>query len=199
MKRSEKLFRNHYKLAITLILINCIAAFSQSPSYTLKFSVTEHGIIDESSNFSIDVTTCRFSYSPQIPSNDYWFGRDTSQLNWQNLPDSVLKTISCENSAVNGRFFESSNQEMVWENIYAIKIVRNSSDTMMFVFPVKIKSFVTYIDLGEISFKNGIYDLTDAITYTASDNRLNMGIPKNYNWLPGEKGTGILKFYQSKQ
>ena len=81
---------------------------------------------------------------------------------------------------------------MVWENIYAIRITRNFSDTMLIVFPVRIKSFVTHINLGIIPFKTGLYDLTDIITYTFKD-WLYLEIPANYKWLPGNNTKGISK------
>lgn len=193
MKRTKKALSIYLILATALVLINCSAAYTQSPYYSLRFSVGDAGNINHNDEYVIDVTTCRFNYDPVVPSGDYWFGRDTSQLDWQNLPDSVLKTISCVNSVINGSAYEHSNQAMVWENIYAIKIVRNSSDTMLIVFPVKIKSFVTFISLGDIPFKRGFFDLTNDIIYSYNQ-WLRLDIPENYSWLPGEKDKGILNF-----
>lgn len=191
MKRAERVFRLNIFFAIAFALTNCGIIYSQSPFYSIKFSVEDSGTINHNDEYVIDVTTCSFSYDPVITSGDYWFGKDTSLLNWQNLPDSVLKTMSCKNSIVNGSAYESSNQAMVWENIYAIRIVRNLSDTMLIVFPVKIKSFVTFIDLGSIPFKSGIFDLTNDINYTFSQ-WLRLELPEGYNWLPGGKDKGIL-------
>ncbi len=189
MKKTDRTF-GLLLAAICLLFSYCGILYSQSPYYTLKFSVRDTGAVDESSSYTTSVTTCRFNYEPVIPSGDYWFGRDTSQLDWQNLPDSLLKTMTCINSEINGPSYESSNQSMVWENIYAIKIVRNSSETMMIVFPVKIKSFVTFMDLGNIPFKTGIFDLTDDIVYSYSEG-LRLKVPEGYNWLPGEKDKGL--------
>ena len=193
MKRTEKSYFTYLILATALVLINCSAAYTQSPYYSLKFSVGDSGTINHNDDYVIDVTSCQFDYDPVIPSGDYWFGRDTSRLDWQNLPDSVLKTISCVNYVKNGSVYENSNQAMVWENIYAIRIVRNSSDTMLIVFPVKIKSFVTFMDLGNIPFKTGIFDLTNDIVYSYNQG-LKLEIPVGYNWLPGDRDKGLLNY-----
>lgn len=166
--------------------------YSQSPYYTLSFSIDDESTLNIKADYKIEVTTCRFDYEPIVPSGDYWFGKDTSQLIWENLPDSMIKKLSCNTTETNGAFYENSNQAMVWENIYAIRIVRNLSDTMLIVFPVKIKSFVTYIKLGGIPFKTGLYDLTNIITYTFKE-WLYLEIPQNYKWLSGNNTKGISK------
>ncbi|MBL8016744.1 MAG: hypothetical protein JNK43_05695 [Ignavibacteria bacterium] len=191
MKRTNRTF-GLLLAAVCLLFSNFGILYSQSPYYTLKFSVGDSGTINHNDEYVIDVTSCQFDYDPVVPSGDYWFGRDTSRLDWKNLPDSVLKTISCVNFVKNGSVYENSNQAMVWEIIYAIKIVRNSSDTMMIVFPVKIKSFVTFMDLGNVTFKAGIFDLTDDIVYSYNQG-LKLEIPVGYNWLPGERDKGLLK------
>lgn len=191
MKRTNRTF-GLLLAAVCLLFSNFGILYSQSPYYSLKFSVGDSGTINHNDEYVIDVTSCQFDYDPVVPSGDYWFGRDTSRLDWKNLPDSVLKTISCVNFVKNGSVYENSNQAMVWEIIYAIKIVRNSSDTMMIVFPVKIKSFVTFMDLGNVTFKAGIFDLTDDIVYSYNQG-LKLEIPVGYNWLPGERDKGLLK------
>lgn len=191
MKRTNRTF-GLLLAAVCLLFSNFGILYSQSPYYSLKFSVGDSGTINHNDEYVIDVTSCQFDYDPVVPSGDYWFGRDTSRLDWKNLPDSVLKTISCVNFVKNGSVYENSNQAMVWEIIYAIKIVRNSSDTMMIVFPVKIKSFVTFMDLGNVPFKAGIFDLTDDIVYSYNQG-LKLEIPVGYNWLPGERDKGLLK------
>ncbi len=183
-----------YLTVVAVVLFfNCGMLYSQSPYYTIKFSVGEQDRIENIDFYKIELTTCHFDYDPVISSGDYWFGKDTSVLNWQNLPDSMLKVMSCKNSTVSGSSYNNSNQAMVWENIYAIRIVRNLSDTMLIAFPVKVKSFVTFIDLGTITFKSGFYDLTEVISYTFKE-WLYMEIPQNYKWLPGDRSKSILNF-----
>ena len=179
-------------IAVFALIFNCFTLYSQSPYFTLSFSVEDEPALNNNADYKIELTTCRFDYDPVIPSGDYWFGKDSSQLNWENLPDSMIKKLSCNTVITDGSHYENSNQSMVWENIYAIKIVRNLSDTMLIVFPVKIKSFVTFIRLGSIPFKTGLYDLTDIISYTFKE-WLYLEIPQNYQWLPGNKYNGISK------
>lgn len=171
--------------------------YSQSPYYSIMFSIRELDRNENINFYKIERTTCQFEYDPLIPSGDYWFGKDTSLLDWANLPDSMISKLSCNSSDLTGLKYEYSSQAMVWENIFAIKIVRNITDTMIIVFPVKIKSFVTYIDLGSILFKTGIYDLTDIITYSFNQ-WLHIEIPANYKWLPETGNKGILKIINKK-
>lgn len=181
------------KVISVLMLFLCISTlFSQSPYFTMSFSISDENSLNTAAEYSIVLTTCRFDYDPVIPSGDYWFGKDTSVLNWENLPDSMIKKLVCSTAETKGSAYENSNQAMIWENIYAIKIVRNSADTMLIVFPVKIKSFVTYIKLGSIPFKTGLHDLTDVVTYTFKE-WLYLEIPPDYKWLPGNNTKGISK------
>ena len=177
---------------VIALILNCYTLYSQSPYFTMSFSVEDESTLNVKADYKIEMTTCRFDYDPVIPSGDYWFGKDTSLLNWDNLPDSMIKKLSCNTTETKRAQYENSNQAMVWENIYAIKIIRNLSDTMLIVFPVKLKSFVTYIKLGSIPFKTGLYDLTDIITYTFKE-WLYLEIPENYKWLPGSNAKGISK------
>ncbi|HAX48172.1 MAG TPA: hypothetical protein PK605_03805 [Ignavibacteria bacterium] len=174
------------------LFFNCEMLYTQSPYYTIKFSVGETGETESSEEYKIELISCKFDYDPVIPSGDYWFGRDTSLLNWENLPDSMIQKLACSTAEIQGSSYENSSQAMIWENIYAIKIVRNTTDTMLIIFPVKIKSFVTYINLGNIPFKMGLYDLTDIVTYTFKD-WLYIEIPQNYKWLPGNNIKGLTK------
>ncbi len=191
MKKAERLI---YFTVILLhaFLVKSDCLYSQSPYFTMSFSIADENSLFNAPDYKIEVITCKFDYAPVVPSGDYWFGKDTSLLNWDNLPDSLIKKLECSTSEIQGSSYENSNQAMVWENIYAIKIVRNLSDTMLTVFPVKIKSFVTYIKLGSIPFKTGLYDLTDIITYTFNE-WLYLEIPNNYKWLPGNNTKGISK------
>lgn len=191
MKKTEKVI-SLTVIFIIAVFLNCYSLYSQSPYFTMSFSVEDESTLNIKADYKIEVITCKFDYAPVVPSGDYWFGKDTSLLNWDNLPDSLIKKLECSTSEIQGSSYENSNQAMVWENIYAIKIVRNLSDTMLTVFPVKIKSFVTYIKLGSIPFKTGLYDLTDIITYTFNE-WLYLEIPNNYKWLPGNNTKGISK------
>lgn len=191
MKKANKTIPLTVISVLTLVL-NCNILYAQSPYFTMSFSIADENSLYNSPDYKIEVITCKFEYDPVIPSGDYWFGKDTSLLNWDNLPDSLIKKLKCSTAEIQGSSYENSNQAMVWENIYAIKIFRNSTDTMLIVFPVKIKSFVTYIKLGSIPFKTGLYDLTDIITYTFNE-WLYLEISNNYKWLQGNNTKGISK------
>lgn len=154
--------------------------FSQSPYYSIQFSVKD---IDGSKITSITQKICHFEYTPVIPSGDYWFGKDTSQLNWGNLPDSMYSKLKCgSESMVNSAEFKDANQGMVWENIYKFTVINSNGDTMIIVFPVIMKSFVTTIKLNDISFRKGYYELINGILYRYDTNNLYMELPDNYKW-----------------
>lgn len=182
--------RKHiYKALLFLIICTCFLArfsYSQSPYYTIKFSVT-----DASSGgyvYTIAKQVCEFDYKPVINSGDYWFGRDTSTLNWNNLPDSMYTLLKCGDESVEkGMVYEDSNQSMVWENIYRFRIIRRkaettaASDTMTIVFPVLLKAFVTFINLGSIPFTPGYYEPIYDFKYS-QDNHMSMSLPEGYPW-----------------
>lgn len=184
-------------LIFILFFTTPVLLFTQSPYYTISFSIADESSLNITAEYKIDVTTCKFEYTPEVPSGDYWFGKDTSLLDWENLPDSMIMKLSCNTADKTGLKYAYSSQSMVWENIFAIKIVRNNTDTMLIVFPVKIKSFVTYIDLGSIPFITGIFDLTDIISYSFNQ-WLHIGIPANYKWLLRKGNKGILKIINKK-
>lgn len=192
MTKTKRNIAIYFAVVAVILSVNSGMLYSQSPYYSIQFSIGEKDRIENIDFYKIELTTCRFDYDPMIPSGDYWFGKDSSQLNWDSLPDSLIKKLECSTAETQGSAYEYSNQAMVWENIYAIKIVRNITDTMLIVFPVKIKSFVTYIKLGSIPFKTGLYDLTDIITFTFKE-WLYLEIPNNYEWLPGNNTKGISK------
>lgn len=60
-------------LSIALIL-NCYTLYSQSPYFTMSFSVEDESTLNVKADYKIE--TCRFDYDPVIPSGDYWFGKD---------------------------------------------------------------------------------------------------------------------------
>lgn len=166
-----------------LVVTSCI--YAQSPFYSIKFSVVD----DEAAShtYTISRQVCEFDYTPVINSGDYWFGKDTSMLNWNSLPDTMYKLLKCgDESLGNGMIYENSNQAMVWENIYKFKIIRTgkntgTSDTMTIVFPVLLKSFVTFIKLGTIRFAPGYYEPIYDFKYSY-DEYLNIKLPEGYTW-----------------
>lgn len=174
MRKSILLF------VLSLIIIGETAA--QTPYYKIEFSIYD-GL---GSAFEITSQHCEFDYKPFIKSGDYWFGKDTSALDWSNLPDSMYSRLECKrNAPVKGDKFTEGIQSMIWERIFSFSIVRdrkaNTADTMIIVFPVLVKSFVTYINLGEIEFKRGYFELTDKLIYNTKDN-LVVTLPESFIW-----------------
>jgi hypothetical protein len=165
--------KSAYCIFIIFIILTG-SLFSQTPYYSLKFNITDTSKI--SYMYSITENLCKFDYKPFIASGDYWFGKDTSTLNWENLPDTMYKLLSCKKvTDADGKRFEHGNQQMIWENIFSLTIIRKKAngkryepykyDTMIVVFPVIIKSFVTFIDLGNIEFNKGYFELIDEFIY----------------------------------
>ena len=91
-----------YRILLVIFFIFSSAVYSQSPYYSVKFSVGSTDRIEGIDFFKIELTTCRFEYDPVIPSGDYWFGKDTSVLDWDNLPDSLINKLKCSSDNVNG-------------------------------------------------------------------------------------------------
>lgn len=166
-------------ILISLIIIAQTAA--QTPYYKVEFSVFD----GSGSAFEITSQHCDFNYKPFIKSGDYWFGKDTSVLDWNNLADTMYSRLECKrNTPVKGDKFTEGIQSMIWEWIFSFNIVRNrkaAADTMTIVFPVLVKSFVTFINLGKIEFKQGYFELTDNLIYDSKDN-LVVTLPESFKW-----------------
>ncbi len=176
------------KTFFILFLLNS-ALLAQSPFYSIKFHVNALPLAPENAIYSVSWQTCKFDYDPVIPSGDYWFGNDTSALNWSKLPDSMYGKTSCSIPDTGyTQAFEKSNQAMMWEKFLKFTITKTypedgNSSTMTIVFPVLIKSFVTYIDLGQFFFTEGYFELTDDIVYKIDDRKhLHLSLPKYYSW-----------------
>lgn len=177
------------KILIILLFCSC-TAFSQSPFFSIKFNVSSPpGEQILSKSYQIIDKTCSFNYKPEIISGDYWFGKDTSKLDWESLPDSMYSKLECgKENITDGAKYENSDQDMIWEKIYCFKIIetgnqKKSPDTMTIVFPVLIKSFVTLINLGGIQFSPGYFELTNVLLYkTGSDSYLHISLPEAHTW-----------------
>jgi hypothetical protein len=167
---------------IAVIIVSGIN--SQTPYYSIKFSMIDTS--GEKNVYSISERICRFDYKPFIRSGDYWFGKDTSALDWDNLPDSMYNLLKCDDKPdVSENEFKSGGHQMVWENIYIFTISKtdpgSAENKMIIVFPVLVKSFVTYIDLGKIEFKKGYYELTNSLIYS-TENQVSVFLPEGFEW-----------------
>ena len=164
--------------------------YAQSPYSSVKFVLCDTS--QKNYIYTIKEYVCNFAYEPVVPSGDYWFGKDTSKLNWRNLPDSLINSLGCKKvNAVEGKTFEYGNQQMIWEHIITLTITRQNIDlkndepaiydTMVVVMPVLLKSFVTYIHLGTIPFKEGYFEILSGFIYDSSD-WLKITLPADFQW-----------------
>jgi hypothetical protein len=162
---------------------------SQTPYTSIKFSVIDNpGNENPAGKITIYEKVCEFDYEPVVPSGDYWFGKDTSQLNWDALPDSMYNRLNCKEYIIDSAEVYYSVHHMAWEEIFCYKIVRENhlgiKDSMTIVFPILVKSFVTFLNLGLIPFKPGYFELTNAIVYTADpvSKKVSFSFPADYKW-----------------
>jgi|WetSurMetagenome_2_1015567.scaffolds.fasta_scaffold23465_4 hypothetical protein len=174
--------------ALLLYLI-CFTTFvtPQTPSFSVKFRLEEimsHG--DEClSKYTISLERCNFREA------EINYSHDTSKVNWNNLPEDILKNINCnELSSVTKKEFIIDyyyhNHDFAFENIIRINVYRekrSQNDTMIVNFPIKISSFVTMVDFGKLYFCPGKFDLTDDMIYEFDDNKYLIIKPKE-NVLP---------------
>lgn len=113
------------------------------------------------------------------------FTFDTPVVEWENVTRDQLGDYSChEPEYGTGESFSYSRYFPAYEGIVNVRITRkghNTADTMMIVFPIKILAFMTSIDLTEIEFREGMYDLTNAMDYKV-DRYLIMKVKQDPVW-----------------
>ena len=152
-------------LAFILFLSMYLPSLAQTPSFSFKFRLEElmsHGI-DSESTYNIELDKCEFR---EVTIN---FSHDTSDVDWNYLPD----TSHCKSTGtLTGKSyildFNLRNHDYAFENFYIINIYREKGgeyDTMKISFPIKMRSFVTFIDFGKIYFVPGYYNLADKMIY----------------------------------
>jgi|WetSurMetagenome_2_1015567.scaffolds.fasta_scaffold23499_2 hypothetical protein len=166
------------KIVITILFFICFASFiySQTPSFSVEFRLEEimyHGDTCNS-KYTISLERCKF-YEAEIK-----YAHDTSKIDWKNLPEYIIRKLSCEeisnrtnNSYVTNYSFH--NHDYIYESIIKINVYREKCgkfDTMGVNFPIKISSFVTMVDFGILYFSPGRYDLTDDMVYEMYENHL---------------------------
>ncbi len=176
-------------IAAMIIAALAVPAASQTPFTNIKFRVIDNpGNENPAGKLTIYEKVCEFDYEPKVPSGDYWFGLDTSQLNWDALPDSMYKRLNCKEHVIDSQEVNYSVQHMAWEEIFRYKIVRINylgiADSMTIVFPILVKSFVTFLDLGQISFTPGYFELTGIIKYSTNteSKKVSFSFPTDHRW-----------------
>lgn len=145
------------KLLLILGLFYCMTAAAQSPGLTahLRMDPVESGSIQ----FKIEMKICKPLKTTEV--KDY-LTNDSSTLDFKALTE---KDMLCRrymgNSAGADSFYHYyfSNQVFAWEKFMIWKITNISSrgvvDPMYVIMPVKLKSFVTFIEVNDVPFEDG--------------------------------------------
>jgi len=146
------------KLLLIPAFFCCYAALAQSPGLTVKLaidSVKAGGV-----HFKIEMKFCEPLKRSKMSG---YFTNDRSAINFNKLTE---KDITCvdyiDNDEVKRPFYKYrfSNQVFAWEKIIVWKISASTRDwrePMYLILPVKIKSFVTFIEINNVEFEAGKY------------------------------------------
>lgn len=142
-----------------LIVAVCFynTAFAQSPSLSvlIKMDLEKNNSID----YRIEMKICE----PVTPSpNKNYFDNERSSINFKALSDTDIvcgKYTSTYNTENEFNGYQYSNQVFAWEKLLVWKITNESSrdwkKPMFLVLPVKLKSFVTHIEITDVAFQQG--------------------------------------------
>lgn len=129
-------------------------SFAQSPSLSVRLKMAN----PRSVNYKIEMKICKPVHASAV--NDY-FKNETSTLNFKILRADEIDCgnymLSYENTK-NGNSYYYSNQVFAWEKVLIWRITNEPASTaksMYIILPVKMKSFVTSIQLSEIKFQAG--------------------------------------------
>ena len=145
------------KTALFILLsLYCHIASAQSPGLSVKFK------IDSSKTGSLGFTIqMKFCQPLKRSSSVSYFSNDTSTIDFKKL---TAKDVKCEryidnyNNDSSPYDYYFSNQVFAWEKIIVWKISAASRDwkePMYVILPVKINSFVTFIDIKDVAFEAG--------------------------------------------
>ena len=148
----------------------CQDISAQSPGLIIHFDVDS--LKAEGSDFKIEMKFCEPVKRTQ--SKNY-FTNDSSAIDFKRLTEN---DISCENYIQNdnnnANHYYFSNQVFAWEKIIIWKIsLASGKEPMYVILPVKIKSFVTFIDVKDLVFQPGKFIWIDETGKTSADNGRN--------------------------
>lgn len=143
---------------LSLILTICFynVAFAQSPG--LIVNLTMDSLKTGAVHFKIEMKICKPVNTSAI--NGY-FTNDKSTIDFKKLTEKDItcgKYIDNYETAYPFYHFRYGNQVFAWEKIIVMKIsasTRNWREPMYVILPVKIKSFVTFIEIKDVSFEGG--------------------------------------------
>jgi len=147
------------KFLFALVFFYCHGAFAQSPG--LIVDLTMDSIETGSVHFKIEMKICE---PVNGSARNGYFTNDRSTIDFKKLTE---KDITCgryiDNYETAYPFykFHYGNQVFAWEKIIIWKISNISSRAlhmpMYIILPVKIKSFITYIEIKDIAFEGGTF------------------------------------------
>lgn len=175
------------KTLFIIILLLPLTAAAQSPYTGIRFRLEElmyHGDTCKSV-FSLTVN----KYEPtEVKSIIKTFGRDTSKYDWSDFQyrkdvDFTKKIFYETTKETYVMDVAISNQVYAFENAFGISISRLKCDVteyMTIYFPVKISSFITFINLGTVYFKPGEYWLLEDLKYSTNGKEMHITLPDNY-------------------
>lgn len=140
-------------LFIFTIFISSIA-FAQSPSLSTRLKMDVSGSV----KYKIEMKICE----PINPSaSNGYFNNDTSTINFKVLTASQINCGEYISNYDGEKIFNKyhySNQFFSWEKIIIWKIMNWSSrgwhEPMYIILPIKMKSFVTHIEINDIVFQS---------------------------------------------
>ena len=142
------------KLLIVCAIIISSNAFAQSPSLSTTLKMNVSG----SFKYKIAMKICE---PVKASAGNGYFNHDTSAINFKNLKSAEIKCeayISSYDGENDFNKYYYSNQVFAWEKIIIWKISDWSSrgwhQPMYIIMPIKMKSFVTQIELNDISFES---------------------------------------------
>jgi len=178
---------------LSMLLFYGLAVTAQTPYFSVI--VKMDSAKTEGKRYKIEMKFCHPSHATD---KGDWFKADTSNVDFANLkPGDVIcneyfdkgmpEVILGKEEEIPVNQFKFTNQVFAWEQIVIVKISDQSSrgwhPEMYIVFPVKYKSFVTYISLSDIDFLSG--NVLFADNYAASKKGMSMSVDLSLKDHPG--------------
>ncbi len=161
------------KLLIVLFLLTATGAlFAQDPGYSITVKVKP----EEGYTYQYSSKLC----SPKTKSIDtQWHEYYRSKID---ISEFYCEDLRNEMSEGGFRYADLMHAYECVSNVTIIQTGSETSDTMRIVFPLKVESFVTIVELMDIEFKPGVYDLSDGFDYDTS-NFMVMTVRDDFEWV----------------
>jgi len=152
------------KLIAGFTVLFHLTATAQSPGLTIN--VIMDSVKADGTRYKIEMKICE---PKKMTERGDWFTHDTSTIDFTSLKptdincgeylDKGAPTLISGKEEKTYNHFKFSNQIIAWEKILVFKISNASSrgwsPEMYIILPVKLKSFVTNIDLAGVEFVSG--------------------------------------------